>query len=83
MRLIGADAPPAHAMAERHEIAIASAGKRDVGVLLQEANDLSWDHDVTGYAIRSSWVKRSRRRSLKLVLSQCVIAYRRTFTPKA
>jgi hypothetical protein len=31
-------------MPERHEIAIAGAGKRHVGILLQEANDLSWYH---------------------------------------
>jgi hypothetical protein len=32
-------------MAERHEIAIARADKRDVGILFEEANDFSWDHD--------------------------------------
>jgi len=45
-------------MSERHEIAIATACKRHVGVLLQEANELSRDQDVSGYEIHSSRVKR-------------------------
>jgi hypothetical protein len=36
---------------------IARAGERDVGILLQETNDLSRDDGVTGYEIfpRSGW----------------------------
>ena len=45
-------------MAVRHEITIARACKRDVGILLQETNDFSGDHGVTGYEIHSSGVKR-------------------------
>jgi putative acetyltransferase len=42
--LIGGNDPPAHAMPERDEITIAGADKRDVGILLEKANDLSWNH---------------------------------------
>jgi hypothetical protein len=58
--LIGTYVPSAHAMAERHEIAITSAGKRHVGMVFQEANEFSGDQDVTGYEIRRSRVKRRR-----------------------
>jgi hypothetical protein len=51
--LIGADVPSAHAMPERYAIPIAAAGKRHIGVLFQEPNELSRDQSVTGYAIRS------------------------------
>ncbi len=36
-----------------HEIAITCACERDVGVLLQEANDFPRDHGASGYAIHS------------------------------
>jgi hypothetical protein len=53
--MIGADLPPAHAVPERHEIAIANADKRHVG-MFQESKEFSGDQDVTGYEIPSSGV---------------------------
>ena len=55
--LIGADLPSTHAMPEGHEIPIAAAGKRHIGVLFQEPNELPRDQDVPGYAIHSLVVK--------------------------
>jgi hypothetical protein len=40
-------------MPEGHEIPIAAAGERHIGVLFQEPNELSRDQGVSGYAIHS------------------------------
>jgi ABC-type uncharacterized transport system YnjBCD ATPase subunit len=40
-------------MPEGHEIPIAAAAKRHIGVLFQEPNEFSGNQDVSGYAIHS------------------------------
>ena len=42
---VGTDAPSGDTMAIGHEVPIARARKSNIGVLVQEADDLPWNHD--------------------------------------
>jgi hypothetical protein len=48
---VGVHAPPGDSVSVRHEIAVAGAAERNVGVLLQEPDDLSGDHDVSCFLL--------------------------------